>query len=160
VRPAVIAPPVAVFVDGRPVAAPMPALVAGGIVSAPLLPYGALIATRVVIDAQRGIVTFERGSMRVTINVPFLRDGAGRIPLGLVARELGDAVAYDAASRTLWISTPPAPLATMTPYAAWTPPPGPLPTFTPEAESTPKPALSGIPHPRRTPVVVMNPPAQ
>jgi hypothetical protein len=153
-----IAPPVAVFVDGRPVAAPVPALVAGGIVSAPLLPYGELIATRVVIDAQRGIVTFERGSMRVTINVPFLRDGTGRIPLGLVARELGDAVAYDASSRTLWIETPPVPLATMTPYATWIPPRGPLPTFTPEPVPTPKPTLSGIPQPRRTPIVVMNPP--
>lgn len=152
-----IAPPaVSVFVDGRAVFSASPAVITGGTVSAPLVPYGPLIASRVVVDVQRGIIIFERGSARVAINAPFLRDGIVRIPLGRVARELGDAVDYDAASRTLSIARPPAPLATMTPYVTWTPPPGPLPTFTPEPVSTPKSTASGIPQPRRTPILVLN----
>jgi hypothetical protein len=150
-------PSVAVFVDGHAVVAPSPAVLSGGTVSAPLVPYGRFIATRIVVDVRRGVVTLERGSARVTINAPFLRDGSVRIPLGLVARELGEAVNYDAATRTLSIANPPVPLATMTPYVRWTPPPGPLQTFTPEPVQTPKPTLSGIPQPRRTPIVVMDP---
>ncbi len=154
-----IAPPaVSVFVDGHAIFSAPPAVVTGGMVSAPLVPYGPLIASRVVVDVEHGVIIFERGSARVAINAPFLRDGIVRIPLGRVARELGDAVTYDAASRTLSIARPPVPLATMTPYVTWTPPPGPLPTFTPEPVPTPKPTDFGIPQPRRTPILVVNPP--
>ena len=151
-----IGPPVVtVLIDGRPVAAPAPALLVGGMVSAPIDPYARLIATRITIDDRRGSVTFERGAARVTINVPYLRDDRGRIPLGALARVLGDSVRYDAVGHTLAIESPPAgPVATMTPYAAWTPPPGPLPTFTPEPQPTPRPTVTGIPQPRRTPILV------
>ena len=154
----IAAPIVTVLLGGRPIASITPALLTGGFVSAPLLPYGPLIADRVVVDSQHRVIVFERGAASVTINDPFLRGCAVRFPLGLVARALGEDVRYDGASRTLAIVRVPAPLATMTPYVQWTPPPGPLPTFTPRAVPLPNPTISGIPRPRRTPVVMTNPP--
>ena len=150
----IVPPVVTVLIDGRPVEAPAPALLLDGMVSAPIDPYARLIVTRITIDGERGSVTFERGAARVTINVPYVRGDPARIPLGALARALGDSVRYDAAARTLEIETPPLPLATMTPYLRWTPPPGPLPTFTPEPAPTPRPTVTGIPAPRRTPIVV------
>jgi hypothetical protein len=151
-----VAPVVTVLVDGRPVDAPVPALLLGGLVSAPIDPYARLIATKITIDHGRGSVTFERGLARVTINVPYLRGASARIPLGELARALGDSVRYDAAGHTLEIeSGQPAPLATMTPYVTWTPPPGPLATFTPEPTPAPRPSVTGIPQPRRTPILLI-----
>jgi len=151
----IAAPIVTVLVDGRAVDAPLPARLIGGVVSAPIDPYARLIATRITIDDGRGSVTFERGTARVTINVPYLRGTSGRIPLGELARALGDSVRYDASAHTLAIdSGPPQPLATMTPYVTWTPPPGPLATFTPEPSAAPRPAVTGIPQPRRTPILL------
>jgi len=150
----IAAPVVLVLVDGRPVDAPVPALLVGGLVSAPIDPYARLIATKITIDDGRGSITFERGAARVTINVPYLRGSSGRIPLGALARALGDAVHYDAAGHILAIdSRAPQPVATMTPYVRWTPPPGPLATFTPEPSPAPQPTLTGIPQPRRTPIL-------
>jgi hypothetical protein len=148
-------PIVTVVIDGRPVVASTPALLFGGSVSAPIDPFARLIATRIAVDGERGSITIERDGKRVTFNVPYVRDGRTRIPLGATARALGDSVSYDAATHVLRIdSPPPAPLATMTPFGGWTPPPGPLPTFTPNPVATPRPVVSGVPRPRRTPILV------
>jgi len=85
---------------------------------------------------------------------PYLRAGEPIIPLGVVARALGAVVAYDAATRTLQIDVVPEPLATMTPYAGWSPPPGPLPTFTATPTPAPRATAKEIPMPRRTPIVI------
>ena len=147
---------VTVLIDGNPVLAATPAVLLGGTVSAPIDPYARLIATRIVIDSRLGSITFERGTAKVTINEPLVRDAEARIPLGVLARELGERVDYDAATHTLAIVRPALPLATMIPFAPWTPPPGPLATFTPEPSPLPQPTVSGIPVPRRTPIVVTN----
>ena len=148
-------PVVTVLIDGRQVVAPAPALLVDGTVTAPIDPYGRLVATKITIDDRQKSVTFERGTARVTINVPYLREDQGRIPLGVLARALGDSVTYDGAAHTLEIDSPPVePVATMTPFVKWTPPPGPLPTFTPEPQPTPRPTVTGIPQPRRTPILV------
>jgi hypothetical protein len=151
----IAAPVITVVVDGRPVVAPKPAVLVGGMVSAPIDPYARLVATKITLDDRRGSVTFERGAARVTINVPYVRGDQARIPLGALARALGNSVRYDGAARTLEIDSPPLePVATMSPYVKWTAPPGPLPTFTPEPQPTPRPSVTGIPQPRRTPIVV------
>lgn len=153
----IVPPIVTVIIDERPVVAPEQALLIAGIVSAPIDPYARLVATRVTIDDREGTVTFERGALKVTLKLPLVRDASARIPLGLIARALGECVRYDAPTHTLAIDVPPLPLATMTPYAPWTPPPGPLPTFTPEpAAATPRPTVSNSPQPRRTPIALTN----
>jgi hypothetical protein len=155
--PMIPIPVVTVIIDGRAVVASAPALLYEGSVSAPIDPYARLIATRIAVDGERGWITIERDGKRVTVNVPYLRDGWPRIPLGAAARALGDSVSYDAARHVLRIDSPPrAPLATMTPFAGWTPPPGPRPTFTPNPVPTPRPTVSGIPRPRRTPILVQS----
>jgi hypothetical protein len=146
---------VTVLIDGRPVDAPSPALLVGGTVSAPIDPYARLLASKITIDGESGSITFERGAARITINVPYLRGDSERIPLGALARALGDSVRYDASVHTLEIDRPPLPLATMTPYVTWTPPPGPLATFTPEPAPAPRPTVTGMPQPRRTPILVI-----
>ncbi len=148
-------PVVTVIIDGKPVVASTPALLCEGSVDAPIDPYARLIATRIAIDGERGWITIERDGKRVTVNAPYLRDGPLRIPLGTAARALGDSVSYDGARHVLRIDSPPrGPVATMTPFAGWTPPPGPLPTFTPNPVPTPRPTVSGIPRPRRTPILI------
>jgi hypothetical protein len=96
------------------------------------------------------------GVATVTLPIaPYLRAGEPIIPLAAIARGLGAAVSYDRATRTLDIENQSAPpLSTPTPFATWSPPPGELPTFTPHETPTPRPTISGIPHPRRTPILV------
>ena len=134
--------------------AAVPARLIGDTVFAPLAPFLTALAERVTVDPDAGSITFEREGKSVTIALP-PEGAAGLVPLGAAARGLGDLVRFDGASHTLSIvSPPPAPLATMTPFASYTPPPGPLPTFTPTPVPTPRPTVTGIPQPRRTPIVL------
>jgi len=150
-----IGPPVSVVVDGRLLIGSVPARLQGGVVVAPLDPYAYVLARRIAVDRVHGWVTLERDGRSVTVDVASLRDGTPVIPLGRTARALGDAVRYDAAAHSLEIESPvPRPLATLTPFAGYAPPPGPLPTFPPVVPPTPRPTVSGIPQPRRTPIVV------
>ena len=152
----VSAPPVTVVVDGRPVYAAVPARLVDGTVLAPLAPFGFALAQRITVDPSAGSITFEREGRSVTMGLPPGDDAF--VPLGAAARGLGDLVRYDAASHTLSIqSPPPAPVATLTPFAGYSPPPGPLATFTPTPVPTPRPTVAGIPQPRRTPIVLTDP---
>ena len=145
---------VSVVLDGRLVQAAVPARLVDGAVLAPVQPFLCALADRITIDPEAGSITFEREGRSVTMGLP--PDGDyGWVPLGAAARGLGDLVRYDAASRTLSILSPaPRPVATMTPFAGFTPPPGPLPTFTPTPQPVPRPTVTGIPQPRRTPIVL------
>ncbi len=143
-----------VVIDGRPVEASVPAVLSRGRVVAPLDPYFRWIATRIAVDGERGALTFERDGKSVTVNVPLLRDDSARIPLAATVRALGGTARYESRTKTLEITLPVAPLATMTPFRSWSPPPGPLPTFTPTPVPTPRPTVTGIPQPRRTPILI------
>jgi len=163
--------PVTVVVDGRLVAGARDAYLRHGVVAAPLDPYARALATTVAAQ-ERGRIKFERGGRTFAISLgsriafagtaavslpiaPYLRAGEPIIPLAAVARALGAYVTYHGATHTLDIETqPPPPLSTPTPFASWSPPPGELPTFTPHATPTPRPTISGIPYPRRTPILV------
>jgi hypothetical protein len=150
-------PPVSVVLDGRPLYAAVPARLVAGTVLAPLAPFVCALAQRISIDRGAASITFESRDRRVTMGLP-PEGEAALVPLAAAARALGDLVRYDAASHTLSIQSPaPAPLATLTPFAGYSPPPGPLPTFTPTPVPTPRPTVTGIPQPRRTPIVLSAP---
>ncbi len=161
---------VSVLIDGELVTSSRPAELTEGVVRAPLDPFVRRIADRITTEGGR--ITVVRGGKTITLAVgsrlleanaarsplpflPFFRRGEPIVPLAAVARALGAEANYDGPARALLIRTaPPGPLVTMTPSSAWTMPPGPLPTFAPTAVPTPRPTVSGLPQPRRTPIVV------
>jgi hypothetical protein len=154
---------VTVVIDGRRVDASEGARLERGVVVAPLDPFVRDVAERITNDGPEGPgrgYTIVRGSRRISIRIP----GAGArddvaaetpfVPLAAIARALGASVDYDARSRTIVIATTAEPLVTMTPFATYAPPPGPRVTFAPKETPAPVPVVTGIPHPRRTPIVV------
>jgi hypothetical protein len=175
--PAVLTPPVVtVLIDGKPVTASIPAVLVAGTVAAPLDPYALLIARRVDSDQAAGRITFERDGKVFTIVLgsslarsgasaealpiaPYLRDGQPIIPLAALARSLGAAVSYQAPAHLLEIRLPPAaPIESMTPFSgpfSRAPAPNPSATLRPPAAAT---SPSGIPRPRRTPILLDEPP--
>ena len=159
---------VTVVLDGRTIDASEPARLAGGVTVGPIVPFVRDVADRIERSVDGTHVRIVRGTREVVVrlapeaggnsidaNLPF---DSARIPLAVVARELGASVAYDGRSHTLAIELAPAPLATMTfvPYVA--PPPGSVPTFVPPAtpapRATPTATATTIPHPRRTPIPI------
>ncbi len=162
---------VTVLIDGAPVDGSVAARLRDGVVVAPLEPYVGAIAQRIEPDQTGLRFVFARGSRSVTISIgsivaragsgaeslpiaPYLRGGEAFIPLAAVARELGADVDYDGATKTLHVSLPPEPLATLAPSGPWTPGPGPFQTFEPPQTPAPQPQVTGIPKPRRTPIVI------
>ncbi len=162
--------PVSVVLNGRLVTGSRDAEIRHGVIVAPLDPYVRTFATTIATES-RGRITLERGGRTFVLSIgsrdavsgsigvklpiaPYVRADEPIIPLAAAARALGASVDYNAATRTVDIETPSLPLSTPTPYAAWSPPPGELPTFEPYEAPTPQPTVSGIPHPRRTPLLV------
>jgi hypothetical protein len=162
---------VTVLVDGALVDGSVSARLCGDVVVAPLDPYLARIANRIEIDPSGERIVFERNGRSVAVRIgssvitsggmsrplpiaPYVRAGQPLIPLAAVARALGATVDYDATSRTVNVATIPEPLASLTPDPSYTPPVRPLTTFTPNPTPAPKVEITGIPKPRRTPIVV------
>jgi hypothetical protein len=163
---------VSVLVDGKLIASSRSADLTEGVVRAPLDPFVRRIADRITSEGR--FITLVRGSQTVSVVVgsrrlladgarselpfaPFLRRGEPVVPLAAVARALGAEVRYDGTTHTLVVRTVPGipgPLVTMTPFTGWTAPPGPLPTFAPTSVPTPRPTVTGVPQPRRTPILV------
>jgi hypothetical protein len=142
-----------VLVDGRPLAAYVHAYLAGGRVFAPVIPLLAQLADRVWFDGD--VLVVERAGRRVRVRVapafPDQLDGT-YVPAGPVLRALGDAVRYDAGSRSLEVRTPARVVASPTPFNPTMPSVAPSVVFTPQPAVTPRPAVSGSPLPRRTPL--------
>jgi hypothetical protein len=162
---------VTVLVNGALVDGSVAARICGDVVVAPLAPYLGRIANRIVVDPAGNRIVFERDGRSVAVTIgspvirsggatralpiaPYLRAGEPLIPLAAVARALGASVDYDAASRTVSVATIPEPLASLTPDTAYTPPAQPLATFTPNPTPAPSVEVTGIPKPRRTPILV------
>lgn len=165
----IVAVLVSVLIDGKLIASSCSAELTEGVVRAPLDPFVRRMADQITSDGR--YITLARGGATVTIVVgsrllqadgtsrelpfaPFLRRGEPVVPLAALARALGAEAGYDNATRTLVVRSAPQPLATMTPFTSWIAPTGPLPTFPPTSAPTPRPSVSGIPQPRRTPIVV------
>jgi hypothetical protein len=151
---------VTVVIDGRRVDASEGARLERGVVVAPLDPFVRDVAERITSEGPGRGYTIARGARSISIRIPAAaaRDDVEAetpfVPLAAIVRALGASVDYDAGSRTIVISTTPEPLVTMTPFAIYAPPPGPRVTFAPKETPAPVPVVTGIPHPRRTPIVV------
>jgi hypothetical protein len=162
---------VTVVISGRRIDASHAARLRAGVVVAPLVPFVREIAERIDGDGSGRRFVVVRGDHHVAIALgsraarvddapallpvaPFARAGTTYVPLAALARALGGTVAYDAPSHTFAVTLIPAPIAAMTPTVNYTPPPAPLYTFTPKSTPQPQATVTGIPHPRRTPIEV------
>jgi hypothetical protein len=162
---------VTVLIDGSPVEGSTPARICDDVVMAPIAPYLRDVADRIQVDDEHGIIVVERAGRSISIAIgspvlrsgaassglpiaPYLRAGEPVIPLAAIVRALGARVDFDPASKTMSIALEPQPLVSATPDASYTPPPGPLDTFTPQPTPAPKVVVTGVPKPRRTPIVV------
>ncbi len=163
---------VAVVIDGRPVDASCPAQLRGGAVIAPLDPFVRRLADRIVTTGPLGTIVVERGAASVTLQLgsplarsgataialpiaPFVRGGEPIIPLAVTARTLGASVSYDGRAHVLYVQSAREPLARMTPFAGYAPPTD-APTFAPTSTPAPTVVVTGVPRPRRTPIVVIS----
>lgn len=164
---------VSVVVDGRTVESSRTAVLRGGFVFAPLDPYVRRIADR--IESSGSTITLVRGNASVVLALgspivrsgsavddipiaPFVREGEVNVPLAIAARALGESVSYDARAHVVYVRVPRAPLACMTPSAGYSTPDSPV-TFSPTATPAPRATVSGVPHPRRTPILVETSPS-
>jgi hypothetical protein len=140
-----------------------------GVVVAPFDPFVRDIAERIDGDGSGRRFTIVRGSRSIAISIgnrrarandvevllpmaPALRGTEPFAPLAVVVRALGGSVSYDAASHVLAIVIVPGPVTVMTPAAPQATA-GPHETFAPKETEPPPPAPTGIPRPRRTPIV-------
>ncbi len=164
---------VTIVLDGRTLEGSRSATLRGGVVVAPLDPYVRRIADEITTDDGEGRIVISRDDARIVVAIgspllqcgpvvqrlpiaPFVREGEPNIPLAAAARALGAVVTYDAKTRTAYVVFAHRPLATMTPFAGYVPPTDPT-TFPPNATpAPPAPEPSGIPRPRRTPIVEKN----
>jgi hypothetical protein len=162
---------VTVIVNGTPIDASTEARIDAGVVVAPLDPFVRDLAERIEASADGEGFVVTRGDRTIVLHVgsnvarngfitealpiaPYVRAGETIIPLAVVARALGATVAYDGPAHVLRIDTEAAPLATWTPVPYVAPPPGSVPTFAPTSSPAPRPTVTGIPKPRRTPILV------
>jgi hypothetical protein len=162
---------VTVVIAGRRIDASHAARLRAGVVVAPLVPFVREIAERIDGDGSGRRFVVVRRDHRVTLILgsrnervddvpvrlpiaPFARAGTPYVPLAALARALGGSATYDGPSHTLAIVFVPVPISAMTPTVNYTPPPTPFYTFTPKQTPQPQVTVSGIPHPRRTPIEV------
>lgn len=167
---------VTVVLDGRTIDASQPARIAGGVTVAPLVPFVRDFADRIerssdgsrvrIVRGERDVVVriaafpcSDSSDMRASFIVACVPLDTVEIPLAAVARALGASVSYDARARTLAIVLVPGPIATLTAVPYVRPAPGTVATFAPTSSPMPRPIVTGIPRPRRTPILVDSSPA-
>lgn len=165
---------VTVMLDGMPLDASTAAFIDRGRVVAPLDPFVRAIADR--IEDTPGGVRIVRGKRSIVVRIgsnvardgtitqplpmaPYLRAGLTIIPLAAIARALGGMVRYERTGNVLRIDVEPSPIEGFTPVPYVPPPAGSVPTFAPRATPAPRETVSGIPKPRRTPILVEDPAA-
>ncbi|MGB8149820.1 MAG: hypothetical protein WCE97_01340 [Candidatus Cybelea sp.] len=151
--------PVAILVDGRPLASYVRAYVAGGRVLAPVAPLLTRLADRVWYEGDTLVI--ERGARRVRVPLektfPDQFDGA-YIAIGPVLRALGASVCWEPKRRRLIVRLPErGNVAAPTPFDPVAPSAPPATVFTPSPPVTPRPIWTGSPLPRRTPLPVPPP---
>lgn len=154
--------PVTVLFDGRPLAGYLGAYLAGGRVFAPVDPVLTRVADRVWCDGTALLI--ERGDRRVRVELSAPVVGgfdSVYVSVGPVLRALGGWVRFEPREAVLAVRFPPRRVLTMpTPFDAALPsvPPGAV--FTPEPVPTPRPIWTGSPLPRRTPLLLPEPPSE
>ncbi|MGA7201141.1 MAG: hypothetical protein WBX26_04875 [Candidatus Cybelea sp.] len=146
--------PVAILVDGRPLASYVRAYVADGRVLAPVAPLVTRLADRVWYEGDALFI--ERGTRRVRVRLgktfPDQFDAA-YIAIGPVLRALGASLCWEPKRRRLIVWLPQrGSVATPTPFEQGAPSAPPATVFTPSPPVTPRPIWTGSPLPRRTPL--------
>jgi hypothetical protein len=159
-----------VLVNGAFAPSSPPVRLLFGHVVAPLTPVIARIADRV--SRAGDAVTVARGDRTCVFRIgspafacdgriaqaavsPFARDGIVYLPLAAAVRAFGGTIAIDAASATVAVTMPAAPLVTPSPFAGGTPAAAPTQIFTPQSPPpTPRAVESVDPRPRRTAIPV------
>jgi hypothetical protein len=152
--------PVAVSIDGRPLAAYVHAYLAGGRVFAPAAPLLTSLADRLWLEGNTLVI--QRGERRIRIQlVPGFSGelNAVYVPAGPALRALGASVRYDPVAQRLNVTVPPAEVVALpTPLGPIVSSPVPREVFTPTPSATPRPQVTGAPLPRRTALPLSEPP--
>ncbi len=146
-----------VILNGTPMHSYEQPRVEKGHIVAPVVPYLTQIATR--IKFENDIMVVQRGRFVARIRtgaVSMERLERMFVTIAPIYRALGEHCSYEAASRTLWItSLEVEPIGTMEPFNAKVPRALPTKLFTPEPVITSRPIFKGSPRPRRTPIPVI-----
>jgi hypothetical protein len=164
---------VTIVLNGHALEGSRSATLIRGVVVAPLDPYVRRFADAIATAGPGGQIAIARDDSRIVVAIgsplaqcgpsveslpiaPFVREGEPIIPLAATARALGASVSYDAGARAVYVDFARRPIATMTPFAGYSPPTDPV-TFAPTATpAPPRPEITGSPRPRRTPIVEQN----
>jgi hypothetical protein len=144
--------PVAVSIDGRPLAAYVRAYVSGGRVYVPVAPLLTRLADRLWLDGDILVVQRGERSVRIRLEPIYQAELRGAyVPAAATLRALGATVTYDGAEHRLNVTVPvSAVVATPTPFNPAAPSVAPNAVFTPVPPATPRPLWTGSPMPRRT----------
>lgn len=151
--------PVAVWLDGKPLAAYVRAYVAAGRAYVPVFPVVTRVADRLWFEGNT--LSIERRGVLVRVSavpgpVPTL-EGA-YVAAGAVLRALGVTVHYDQAARRLDVRVPEGGLVSSpAPFDPARASVAPRTVFTPAPPVTPRPVWTGPPLPRRTPLPLSSP---
>jgi len=144
--------PVAVLVDGHPLAAYRRAYLAGGRIFAPIAPLLTRLGDRAWLEGSTLVI--QRAGRTVRIDLSGNASGrldAVDVPVGPALRALGLAVRYDRARNALLVTVSRrAVVASPTPFDPAAPSVAPSAVFTPLVPPTPRPVWTGSPLPRRT----------
>jgi hypothetical protein len=142
------------MLNGTVVRSYNPPYVRAGRVMAPLEPFVTSIAGS--IEYIGGTLVIRRADRFAQIPMPQEPQPSHFqstfVQIAPVLRTLGIRVSYDAAQRALIVETPPAAIATPTPFNPAVPLIAPRAVFTPTPAQTPRPMVTGSPLPRRTPL--------
>lgn len=155
--PTVPIPPaaaVSVRVDGSPVLAYARAIVIGGHTYAPIEPYLTAVSRCVAFGDGELVIARDDRSVRIRMQItsPDALDRA-YVEIAPLLRELGERVSYDAAEKTVDVTTPGEVIVvTPAPSNPLATPLAPRAVFTPTPLPTPVPIWTGSPEPRRTPL--------
>ncbi|MGA8575131.1 MAG: hypothetical protein WB609_05495 [Candidatus Cybelea sp.] len=144
--------PVAVIVDGRPLAAYQRSYLAEGRVFVPVSPLLTRLADRLWVEGNTLVVERYGRRIRVLLSTNGLGEfNDAYVPAGPVLRSLGASVRYDPAARRLLVTIPVrGPLESPTPFNPALASAAPSAVFTPPVSPTPRPQWTGSPLPRRT----------
>ncbi|MGH7736942.1 MAG: hypothetical protein ACREMP_03590 [Candidatus Tyrphobacter sp.] len=151
-----LAAAIAVFVDGRNVAAYAPAYVVAGRTYAPIDPYVTQVADRLEYEGRTLVIS--RGERRAVLPLRQVApDALDRqyVALAATLRDLGAAVTYDAREHRVEVRLPaPSPIVSPPPFDPLALQAAPHVVFTPQPSPAPRVIWRGPAVPRRTPLPV------
>jgi hypothetical protein len=148
----------AIVLDGTALRSYNPPYLERGRIMAPLDPFVTSIAAGVEYSAGVLIVRRADRFAQIPMKQPYPSHFQSTyVPIAPILRSLGIWFSYDPISHVLLVRTPPAVLATPTPFNPAVPQAAPRIVFTPTPVQTARPIVTGTPAPRRTPLPFSSP---